>query len=230
MSAFEAEEANKSGDFFKIAIESKDPDAQESDLMELIRAKDVPTDVSTDAIQLVSLGCSCSPKLSFKGMGRGAETLPFDWVRTTLRGVHQLMTSNFKDFFDFTTRQVVHLEEGASMTIIRAEEHSFWHDDPTSASMRERYLRRIDRFNAIDAHKKGVLFVRGAATSDEVADASIIINDLQLRFGVHAAFLLVIDFQGPTAVVLGMCWDWRHAHAGVGIGMPALVKGSLRAP
>jgi len=91
------------------------------------------------------------------------------------------------------------LTDGASMTMFRSMDHSFWHDDPTSASMRERYLRRLDRFNAIDAHKKPVLFVRGAATSDEVADASIVINELQLRFGVHAAFLLVIDFQGPTA-------------------------------
>ena len=32
------------------------------------------------------------------------------------------------------------------------------------------------------------------------------------------------------AVVLGMWLDWRHADAGAGIGMPALVKGSLRAP
>ena len=30
------------------------------------------------------------------------------------------------------------------------------------------------------------------------------------------------------AVVLGMWLDWRHADAGVGIGMPALVKGLLR--
>ena len=31
-------------------------------------------------------------------------------------------------------------------------------------------------------------------------------------------------------VVLGMWLDWRHADAGVGIGMPALVKGSFKIP
>ena len=41
------------------------------------------------------------------------------------------------------------------------------------------------------------------------------------------------DKQGPPvttrahlAVVLGMWLDWRHADAGVGIGMPALVEGA----
>ena len=33
----------------------------------------------------------------------------------------------------------------------------------------------------------------------EVLQVSVVINELQVRFGIHAALLLVIDFQGPTA-------------------------------
>ena len=37
-----------------------------------------------------------------------------------------------------------------------------------------------------------------------------------------------MDACGPHTVVLGMWLDWRHADAGVGIGMPALVGPSWR--
>ena len=46
------------------------------------------------------------------------------------------------------------------MTTYRSYYHSFWHDDPTDPGMHERYLRRIKRFNGIDASVKPVLFVR----------------------------------------------------------------------
>merc|ERR1719401_534533 len=36
--------------------------------------------IAKDDIQLVSLGCACAIKMAFKEMGRGAETLPFDWI------------------------------------------------------------------------------------------------------------------------------------------------------
>ena len=69
---------------------------QESDLMDALPNGQSRVDAETQDIMLVSLGCYCGPplgllgervvkwvrKLSFKNIGRGAETLPFDWMRT----------------------------------------------------------------------------------------------------------------------------------------------------
>ena len=37
-------------------------------------------------------------------------------------GVYQLMTTNFEKYFQYTTRQVVPLEDNTSMTMFRAED------------------------------------------------------------------------------------------------------------
>merc|ERR1719162_2023565 len=146
---FEAGTEKRPGDHFTVAIAREEGESQDSDLMEKIPAKRVKSDSATDDIQLVSLGCSCAPKMSFKELGRGAETLPFDWSRSTMKGVYQHMTTHFTDFFNFTTRHVVDLEDGNHMVMFRSEEFSFWHDDPTVGGMQERYRRRFARFNSL---------------------------------------------------------------------------------
>ncbi|CAJ1395983.1 unnamed protein product [Effrenium voratum] len=128
-------------------------------------------DQETEGIMLVSLGCFCGPKLSFKNIGRGAETLPFDWMRTRHEGlVHFLQNgwderTNFNGFFEFTSKKVV---PGCQMTTYRDYFHSFWHDDPTDPGMHERYKRRIKRFNSIDARSEAVLFVRTIPSTSEL--------------------------------------------------------------
>jgi len=165
---------------------------QESDLLDQLPDGEVQQGSGTDHIMLVSLGCFCGPKLSFKHMGRGAETLPFDWMRTTHSGLMHFLRHDFDGFFDFASKIPV---PNCNMTTYRSSFHSFWHDDPTDPGMLERYRRRIDRFNAIDASTTHVLFVRTIPTTDELADAPALLGELMRRHGKHACLLLIIDFQ-----------------------------------
>jgi hypothetical protein len=155
-------------------------------------------EVSKDTIQLVSLGCACGPKLSFKEMGRGAETLPFDWITSTSDGVLGFLKSGFHGFFDFE-RKVEKDVGGINITAFRSKHHGFWHDDPTLDETHEKYHRRFARMLSIDAHKQPVLFVRLAATSEEIRTVDQFLFQLTSQFGPRAYLLLIIDCQGANA-------------------------------
>eukprot|EP00440_Ansanella_granifera_P052809 gb/GFBE01057259.1/.p1 GENE.gb/GFBE01057259.1/~~gb/GFBE01057259.1/.p1 ORF type:complete len:855 (+),score=207.07 gb/GFBE01057259.1/:1-2565(+) len=178
-----------------------EPGMQESDLMDQLPDGQAKKDEGTEHIMLVSLGCFCGPKLSFKNIGRGAETLPFDWMRTRHKGlVHFLNnawdeSTDFNGFFDFVSKKVV---PGCNMTTYRSFYHSFWHDDPTDPGMHSRYKRRIARFNGIDAETKPVLFVRTIPTTEELKDVPELLELLMKRHGKQAYLLLIIDFQNTA--------------------------------
>lgn len=178
-----------------------DINEQESDRMERLEMPclNSQTDAELDAIPLVSLGCSCGPKLSFKSMGRGAETLPFDWVRTRVTGVLQFLSSRFEGFYDYDSSFEVPVQMASGKqhmtTVFRGSRHSFWHDDPTSPAMHERYDRRIARFLQMDASSRPVLFVRTVATTDEIPKTDRLVAALKALFGEKVRLLLIIDFQ-----------------------------------
>jgi hypothetical protein len=154
--------------------------------------------IDRDAIQLVSLGCACGPKLAFKEMGRGAETLPFDWITTTSDGVLDFLRSGFQGFFDFE-RKVNKDVGGMDITAFRSRHHGFWHDDPTLRETHEKYNRRFARMLSINAHSQPVLFVRLAATSEEIRTVDKFMGHLTSQFGPRAYLLLIIDCQGANA-------------------------------
>lgn len=153
---------------------------------------------SNDSVQVISLGCACGPKMAFQDMGMGAATLPFDWVTTTAEGVMDFLRTGFKGFFDFD-RKVEKNVQGHNITAFRSRRHGFWHDDPTQQSTREKYQRRIARLMATDARTQPVLFVRLAATSDELRTADVFAKTLQSQFGPRAMLLLIIDCQPANA-------------------------------
>eukprot|EP00930_Biecheleria_cincta_P004957 TRINITY_DN105885_c0_g1_i1.p1 TRINITY_DN105885_c0_g1~~TRINITY_DN105885_c0_g1_i1.p1 ORF type:complete len:844 (-),score=166.08 TRINITY_DN105885_c0_g1_i1:208-2739(-) len=194
--------AKHSATTVKVASKGKwEPGMQESDMMDQLPDGESRQDELTQDIMLVSLGCFCGPKLSFKNIGRGAETLPFDWMRTRHEGLMHFLsnswdeTSNYNDFFEFTSKKVV---PGCSMTTYRSYYHSFWHDDPTDPGMLDRYMRRIKRFNAIDAESKPVLFVRTIPTTEELRHVPALSARLIERHGKQACLLLIIDFQNTA--------------------------------
>eukprot|EP00929_Paragymnodinium_shiwhaense_P119233 TRINITY_DN91117_c0_g1_i1.p1 TRINITY_DN91117_c0_g1~~TRINITY_DN91117_c0_g1_i1.p1 ORF type:complete len:573 (-),score=105.12 TRINITY_DN91117_c0_g1_i1:18-1622(-) len=175
---------------------------QESDLLDRMPdGAKAEADSATDAVRLISLGCFCGPKLSFKKIGRGAETLPFDWVRTRLDGIFHFLRNDFQGFYDWSTKQWI---SETRMTIYRGFYHSFWHDNPTDPHMHERYNRRIVRFKEIDARSAPVLFVRTVAVSDELQRAGELLAELKAQFGPLACLLMIVDFQrtanGPATV------------------------------
>mmetsp|Transcript_2208 Transcript_2208/g.3766 ORF Transcript_2208/g.3766 Transcript_2208/m.3766 type:complete len:441 (+) Transcript_2208:68-1390(+) len=165
---------------------------QESERMERLADGVAKFDPLTDGVQLVSLGCYCGPKLSFKKMGRGSETLPFDWMRTRLDGLLDFMRNDFHGFFTFCSQEPV---PGSHMVVYRNFNHSFWHDDPTDTRMQEKYQRRFDRFQSIDAGSKPVLFVRVIATTDEIPRLTELTTELRNRFGSQACLLAIVSMQ-----------------------------------
>jgi hypothetical protein len=167
----------------------------ESDLLDRMQDGEAICDSTTNGVRLVSLGCFCGTKLSFKKIGRGAETLPFDWSRTRLSAIFHFLQNDFKGFFDWTTRQTV---PDTKMTIFRGYYHSFWHDDPTEAAMQERYNRRIERFAEIDARSQTVLFVRAVAQSEELSRGKELLDLLKSLYGPRACLLMIVDFQSTA--------------------------------
>jgi hypothetical protein len=187
-----------------IKVKTSDPTEQESDLMERMQDGTFVGNPETLEVQLVSLGCSCGPKLSFKNIGRGAETLPFDWARTKVEALLTFIGNDFDGFFDTAADKVKFPDNsGTVWTAFRSPIHSFWHDDPNVPEMRERYTRRIDRFLSIDAESQPVLFVRGAATTDEISSMNDLLQLLVAKFGEQASLLVIVDFQKEQA--LGPC-------------------------
>lgn len=173
---------------------------QESDLLDRMPDGKVEGDTATEQVRLISLGAYCGPKLSFKKIGRGAETLPFDWLRTRLDGVLHFLRNDFEGFYDWSTMQKV----PNGMTIYRGYYHSFWHDNPLEDAMRERYDRRIQRFKETDAHSAPVLFVRACAETSELGRSDELLAELKIQFGKYASLLMILDFQstatGPALV------------------------------
>jgi len=183
-----------------IAVSAVDPTDQESDLMERMEDGVFTGCEEISEVPLVSLGCSCGPKLSFKAIGRGAETLPFDWARTRVEGLLHFLSEDFDGFFDNAVNNIQYLDEkGTTWTAFRSPLHSFWHDDPREPAMRERYTRRIERLFTIDATEEPVLFVRSVAQSSEIPLTAELLEKLQETFGEQAKLLLIVDFQGQNA-------------------------------
>lgn len=151
----------------------------------------------TNDVPLVSLGCNCGSKGAFKELGHGAETLPFDWMCTTLEGVLKFISTDFQGFFDFQTVSQ-HTVSGVNFTLYRSDCHSFWHDDLKDPAEVEKYRRRIQRFCGISANNGPVLFVRLAASTDEIEQVGRLSQQLTQRFGPRAMLLLILDLQGSN--------------------------------
>lgn len=185
-----------------VVVKERDDKEQESDLLE--RMPNCPNlcDEQTNAVPLISLGCYCGPKLSFQKMGRGAETLPFDWMRTHIKGLFDFLRTDFDNFFKFNLRQPA---PGCGMVMYRHQWHSFWHDDPSEASMQERYKRRINRLMSTDGSKP-MLFVRTCASTNEFARAEELLEELTKHFGNEVRLLFIFNFQKNSQTVL-----LRHA-------------------
>jgi len=78
------------------------------------------------------------------------------------------LSTDFEGFYDYDDRMLCKDFKDTEWVGFRSEYHSFWHDDPTQASMREKHDRRIKRFLEIDATSEPVLFVRAVAETDEI--------------------------------------------------------------
>jgi hypothetical protein len=164
---------------------------------------DVGANHNQDELKLVSLGCYCGPKLSFRKLGRDAETLPFDWCRTRIDGLVDFLQNNFDKFFHHDTKEQVSFVQ----TVYRSYYHSFWHDDLSKPADIEKLRRRIARFQAISAHCKPVLFVRAVANDEEVQHLRTLCDVLIRKFGRFAKLLAIVDFQAEDEPLVIQGYD-----------------------
>ncbi|CAK9077059.1 unnamed protein product [Durusdinium trenchii] len=155
-------------------------------------------------LQLVSLGSFCGMKFSIQRLGLGDAHLPFDWIRTTSQGLERFLKHGFDDFF---VAKRYDLPE-AGMKVHRAEHHSFWHDDVSQPEVREKLLRRVNRFLGLAENtpeSRDLLFIRSCACTDELREAEALYSALCGRFtvgpGRRLLLAMVVDgqerYEGP---------------------------------
>lgn len=109
----------------------------------------------------------------------------------------KFISTDFQGFFDFQSVSD-HNVSGVNFTLYRSYCHSFWHDDLNDPAEVEKYQRRIKRFNGISASNDPVLFVRMAASTDEIGQIDQLSSLLKQKFGPRAMLLHIIDLQGSN--------------------------------
>jgi len=161
-------------------------------------------------IQAVSLGGSCGPKISLRRLGLGEATMPFDWMRTRVRGLISWLRHGFDDFLHVNQRLEVTFQDTA-LTVYRSPTHSFWHDDIQDEDCREKLRRRMERFLALaNADKRPLLFVRGIAGSQELEHTEELFLALRERFEVNGRkvyLLLMLEDQPILGPVMHSKYD-----------------------
>eukprot|EP00913_Durusdinium_trenchii_P009682 g9098.t2 len=93
-------------------------------------------------------------------------------IRTTSQGLERFLKHGFDDFF---VAKRYDLPE-AGMKVHRAEHHSFWHDDVSQPEVREKLLRRVNRFLGLAENtpeSRDLLFIRSCACTDELREAEV---------------------------------------------------------
>ncbi|CAK0894615.1 unnamed protein product, partial [Prorocentrum cordatum] len=149
-------------------------------------------ELSQGGVALVSLGCYCGVKLSFRRLGAGAATLPLDWMRTRIEKVIEFIQTDFGTFYDGLSGPIE--VPCTNLLAFRGNGHSFWHDDIRQPETKCKLQRRIDRLFEIGQTSATTLFVRALATTDELSHVDALHAELLRRFGSdgNRMFLLAI--------------------------------------
>jgi hypothetical protein len=162
-------------------------------------------ELSQGGVALVSLGCFCGVKLSFRKLGVGAATLPLDWMRTRIEKVIEFLQTDFGTFYDGLNGPIA--VPNTNLLAFRGGGHSFWHDDVRQPETRSKLQRRIDRLREVGRTSSATLFVRALATTEELSRVEELHAELARRFGGDGSrvFLLAIvcmqeRTQGPMVV------------------------------
>jgi hypothetical protein len=150
------------------------------------------SELARGGVALVSLGCYCGVKLSFRKLGAGAATLPLDWMRTRIEKVIEFLQTDFSTLYDGLSGPIA--VPCTNLLAFRGDGHSFWHDDIRQPETKSKLQRRIDRLLGIGQTSSTTLFVRALATTDELSQVDALHAELVRRFGsdVNRVFLLAI--------------------------------------
>jgi len=170
--------------------------------------------------RVISLGSWCCVKSALREMGLGGPSLPFDWVRITLRSVLRMLHTDFKNFLEYhkvlphQDRQEVWQRDYDHDDVDDAQipfkdvyicdGHSFWHDDLWDEREWKKYDRRVQRLLGLRAQADGgasLLFVRAASHSAELADLGVLHDLLVQKFGSNVNLLFLLNYQPSDCAV-----------------------------
>lgn len=148
-----------------------------------------------DQCEFISLGCYCAVSRSLQALGLKKLSYPFDWTRSSMAGVIDLVQDEFEDFFEYSLEEdkgpLGHVYGDTSW------DGSFWHHDIHSAKVRADFTRRIDRFLGLREvpDTQARVFVRAVNSTSELSDT------LRLRKASHACL--------KRLVIVGRCCSQR---------------------
>lgn len=152
--------------------------------------------------EFVSLGCFCAVAHALKSLGIGRLTYPFDWNRSPIEGVIQLLENGFADFLTYSISRE---EEGKGKLYGgTAWRGSFWHHDITKQKTKDDFRRRIDRFHGRGeiAATKPRVFVRAVNSTKELELVPKLLQALRDALPhARVKLLVLVDLQTVSSVM-----------------------------
>mmetsp|Transcript_57005 Transcript_57005/g.135601 ORF Transcript_57005/g.135601 Transcript_57005/m.135601 type:complete len:375 (+) Transcript_57005:65-1189(+) len=146
-------------------------------------------------VEFIGLGSWCGVRVALDNLGLAQRAYPFDWLRSSVAGVLQCLSTEFKDFLTYSG-----IKHEKDLTGFTGSQWggSFWHHDLRSEKVCQAYGRRIARFLGDEEVLPDMprLFVRAVNTPAEV-EAALQMHVLLQRLFPHTQvyLLLVIDVQ-----------------------------------
>jgi len=149
-----------------------------------------------DQCEFISLGCYCAVSRSLQALGLKKLSYPFDWTRSSMAGVIDLVQDEFEDFFEYSLEE----DKGPLGRVFgdTSWDGSFWHHDIHSAKVRADFTRRIDRFLGLREvpDTQARVFVRAVNSTSELSDTLRLRKALRRALPKAFCYLLIlIDFQ-----------------------------------
>lgn len=133
---------------------------------------------------IIPLGSFCSVASELEEAFLREHSLPLDWVISDLKAINTLIPSRFTPLFDpdklHKDAQHPHIVKHSDFVF------DFYHDFPAEKSIEEvlprvkqKYMRRVDRFYSILSSRKNLLFVRYIFSTDTASEIDCLIDELK---------------------------------------------------
>eukprot|EP00933_Yihiella_yeosuensis_P072348 TRINITY_DN80723_c0_g1_i1.p1 TRINITY_DN80723_c0_g1~~TRINITY_DN80723_c0_g1_i1.p1 ORF type:complete len:694 (+),score=146.44 TRINITY_DN80723_c0_g1_i1:108-2084(+) len=168
-------------------------------------------EAAKDALAIVSLGYHEYLGKAIEADGMNAKESPFDGTFVRMEGVLHFIQNDFEDFFDTTAEEKVEIaESGSRYTVRRSCYHSFWDLDRTTSAntstseaalvqaSQQRFENRIRMWRQLALSDRPKLFVRAAATAEDIALIGEVYTELKKRFKGNVMLLVLVSGQAQS--------------------------------
>jgi hypothetical protein len=132
---------------------------------------------------IINLGGDCQVEHQLKTNNLREYALPFDYLIAPCISVCRMLTNDFKGFLD--KEQLAYKHDNGKYILDTAYDTRMIHDFILTPDflndyeqIKEKYMRRIERFRELLATKKKVLFIRKRALKEEAQVLATIIKTL----------------------------------------------------